>query len=109
MALPFSDTVDRTLERLRTAFIDTAGSASLSTSTGVALAINCLPAMNSGGALTASLLMGMGRLNNQLNQSILALLALAERDVNMKKLWHYARLCRVERVMKPYVDALATR
>ncbi len=34
-----------------------------------------------GGALTASLLMGMGRLNNQLNQSILALLALAERDV----------------------------
>jgi predicted transcriptional regulator of viral defense system len=35
--------------------------------------------------------------------------ALAERDVNLKKLWHYARLCRVERVMKPYVDALATR
>lgn len=34
-----------------------------------------------GGALTASLLMGMGRLNNQLNQSILALLAMAERDV----------------------------
>ncbi|MGH8446188.1 MAG: type IV toxin-antitoxin system AbiEi family antitoxin domain-containing protein [Solimonas sp.] len=33
--------------------------------------------------------------------------ALAKRDVNMKKLWHYAQLCRVERVMKPYVDALA--
>lgn len=32
-------------------------------------------------ALTAALLMGVGRLNNQLNQSILALLALAERDV----------------------------
>nr|WP_282706986.1 type IV toxin-antitoxin system AbiEi family antitoxin domain-containing protein [Sinimarinibacterium sp. CAU 1509] len=32
--------------------------------------------------------------------------ALAERNVNMRKLWHYARLCRVERVMKPYVDAL---
>ena len=29
-----------------------------------------------GGALTASLLMGMGRLNNQLNQSILALLSM---------------------------------
>jgi predicted transcriptional regulator of viral defense system len=32
--------------------------------------------------------------------------ALATGDVNLKKLWHYARLCRVERVMKPYVDAL---
>ncbi len=32
--------------------------------------------------------------------------ALGERDVNMRKLWHYARACRVERVMKPYVDAL---
>lgn len=32
--------------------------------------------------------------------------ALTERDVNLRKLWHYARLCRVERVMKPYVDAL---
>ncbi len=33
--------------------------------------------------------------------------ALAARDVNLKRLWHYARLCRVERVMRPYVDALA--
>jgi predicted transcriptional regulator of viral defense system len=32
--------------------------------------------------------------------------ALAEESVNLKKLWHYARLCRVERVMRPYVDAL---
>lgn len=32
--------------------------------------------------------------------------ALSDRDINMRKLWHYARLCRVERVMKPYVDAL---
>ncbi|MEQ1438441.1 type IV toxin-antitoxin system AbiEi family antitoxin domain-containing protein [Fontimonas sp. SYSU GA230001] len=32
--------------------------------------------------------------------------ALAEREINLRKLWHYARLCRVERVMKPYVDAL---
>ncbi len=32
--------------------------------------------------------------------------ALAQRELNMRKLWHYARLCRVERVMKPYVDAL---
>jgi predicted transcriptional regulator of viral defense system len=32
--------------------------------------------------------------------------ALGEREVNMRKLWHYARLCRVERVMRPYVDAL---
>lgn len=30
-----------------------------------------------------------------------------DRTVNMKKLWHFAKLCRVERVMKPYVDALA--
>ncbi|HVT37265.1 MAG TPA: type IV toxin-antitoxin system AbiEi family antitoxin domain-containing protein [Nevskiaceae bacterium] len=30
-----------------------------------------------------------------------------EAGLNMKKLWHYAKLCRVERVMKPYVDALA--
>ena len=35
--------------------------------------------------------------------------ALAQREVNLKKLWHYARLCRVERVMKPYVDALMLR
>jgi CDP-diacylglycerol--serine O-phosphatidyltransferase len=33
------------------------------------------------GALNASLLMGMGRLNNQLNQSILAVLSMAEREV----------------------------
>lgn len=32
--------------------------------------------------------------------------ALAQDRVELKKLWHYARLCRVERVMKPYVDAL---
>lgn len=35
--------------------------------------------------------------------------ALGQREVNLKKLWHYARLCRVERVMKPYVDALTAR
>lgn len=34
-----------------------------------------------GSALTASLLMGLGRLNNQLNKTILALLGLAEREV----------------------------
>ena len=33
--------------------------------------------------------------------------ALASGRVDHKKLWKYARLCRVERVMKPYVDALA--
>ena len=33
--------------------------------------------------------------------------SMADRSINMKKLWHYAKLCRVERVMKPYVDALA--
>jgi predicted transcriptional regulator of viral defense system len=33
--------------------------------------------------------------------------ALAKRQVDMKALWTFARLCRVERVMKPYVDALA--
>jgi predicted transcriptional regulator of viral defense system len=33
--------------------------------------------------------------------------AMSDRPLNMKKLWHYAKLCRVERVMKPYVDALA--
>ena len=33
--------------------------------------------------------------------------AMNDRALNMKKLWHYAKLCRVERVMKPYVDALA--
>lgn len=33
--------------------------------------------------------------------------ALQLRRVNNDLLWHYARLCRVERVMKPYVDALA--
>ncbi len=32
--------------------------------------------------------------------------AMSDRTVNMKKLWHFAKLCRVERVMKPYVDAL---
>ncbi|SFF59965.1 Transcriptional regulator, AbiEi antitoxin, Type IV TA system [Fontimonas thermophila] len=32
--------------------------------------------------------------------------ALSQRDIHLRKLWHYARLCRVERVMKPYVDAL---
>ena len=35
--------------------------------------------------------------------------ALAARDVDLKKLRHHARLCRVERVMKPYVDALTVR
>ncbi len=35
--------------------------------------------------------------------------ALSQRQVDLKKLWHYARLCRVERVMKPYVDALMQR
>lgn len=34
--------------------------------------------------------------------------AMSDRQLNMKKLWHYAKLCRVERVMKPYVDALAS-
>ena len=33
--------------------------------------------------------------------------ALNAQRVKKDKLWHYARLCRVERVMKPYVDALA--
>ena len=33
--------------------------------------------------------------------------ALAKGRVDLDALWHYARLCRVERVMKPYVDALA--
>lgn len=33
--------------------------------------------------------------------------AFSEREVNKERLWYYARLCRVERVMKPYVDALA--
>jgi predicted transcriptional regulator of viral defense system len=33
--------------------------------------------------------------------------SMSDRSINMKKLWHYAKLCRVERVMKPYVDALA--
>lgn len=33
--------------------------------------------------------------------------AFSARKVKKDKLWHYARLCRVERVMKPYVDALA--
>jgi predicted transcriptional regulator of viral defense system len=32
--------------------------------------------------------------------------ALSEHEVNMRRLWHFARLCRVERVMRPYVDAL---
>lgn len=32
--------------------------------------------------------------------------ALARGGVDVKKLWHYARVDRVERVMKPYVDAL---
>ncbi len=40
-----------------------------------------LPDQPQGSALTASLLMGLGRLNNQLNKSILALLGLAEREV----------------------------
>jgi predicted transcriptional regulator of viral defense system len=33
--------------------------------------------------------------------------ALNAQRVKKDKLWHYARLCRVERVMKPYFDALA--
>lgn len=33
--------------------------------------------------------------------------ALNAKRVKKDRLWHYARLCRVERVMKPYVDALA--
>lgn len=33
--------------------------------------------------------------------------ALQAKRVKKDKLWDYARLCRVERVMKPYVDALA--
>lgn len=33
--------------------------------------------------------------------------ALAARRADLDTLWRYARLCRVERVMKPYVDALA--
>lgn len=33
--------------------------------------------------------------------------SMTDRQINMKKLWHFAKLCRVERVMKPYVDALA--
>src|SRR5690606_7442451 len=37
-----------------TSFMETDGSASLARSTGVDLAISCLPIMNSGGALTAS-------------------------------------------------------
>ncbi len=40
-----------------------------------------LKAQSQPGALNASLLMGMGRLNNQLNQSLLALLSMAEREV----------------------------
>ncbi len=40
-----------------------------------------LPDQPQGSALTASLLMGLGRLNNQLNKAILALLGLAEREV----------------------------
>ncbi|MFT4046240.1 MAG: hypothetical protein QM661_06035 [Solimonas sp.] len=35
--------------------------------------------------------------------------ALAKRRIDMHKLQHYSQLCRVERVMKPYVDALAGR
>src|SRR5690606_21827106 len=35
--------------------------------------------------------------------------ALGQREIDQRKLWHYARLCRVERVMKPYVDALLLR
>lgn len=34
--------------------------------------------------------------------------ALAAGRVDLETLWHYARLGRVERVMKPYVDALAS-
>jgi predicted transcriptional regulator of viral defense system len=33
--------------------------------------------------------------------------AFAQKAVRKERLWHFARLCRVERVMKPYVDALA--
>lgn len=33
--------------------------------------------------------------------------ALNAQRVKKDKLWHYARLCRVERVIKPYFDALA--
>lgn len=33
--------------------------------------------------------------------------ALNAQRVRRDKLWHFARLCRVERVMKPYFDALA--
>lgn len=33
--------------------------------------------------------------------------ALQAGRVRKEKLWHFARLCRVERVMKPYFDALA--
>ena len=40
-----------------------------------------LKAQSQPGSLNAALLMGMGRLNNQLNQSILALLSMAEREV----------------------------
>lgn len=33
--------------------------------------------------------------------------ALATRRIRKEKFWHYARLCRVERVVRPYYDALA--
>lgn len=33
--------------------------------------------------------------------------AIIARRVRKDRLWYYARLCRVERVMKPYVDGLA--
>lgn len=33
--------------------------------------------------------------------------ALQAQRVRKEKLWHFARLCRVERVMRPYFDALA--
>lgn len=33
--------------------------------------------------------------------------AFAAHRVDQHRLWHYARICRVERVMRPYVDALA--
>jgi predicted transcriptional regulator of viral defense system len=33
--------------------------------------------------------------------------ALNAQRVRKEKLWHFARLCRVERVMRPYFDALA--
>ncbi|MGQ0699036.1 MAG: type IV toxin-antitoxin system AbiEi family antitoxin domain-containing protein [Panacagrimonas sp.] len=33
--------------------------------------------------------------------------ALNERRVKKDRLWHFARLCRVERVIKPYFDALS--